>query len=403
MTSALLIIPVGYKQTEIGVIPEDWEVKCIGEIARVIGGGTPSTQVSNYWGGEINWFTPTEVGSTKYLSESVRKITESGLQNSSASLLPVGTILLTSRAGIGDLGILRIPACTNQGFQSMVCNDNVKNQFLYYIMITKRRELERRGSGSTFLEISPNEVKAMQISVPSQKEQNAITGVLSEIDSQIQALESLMAKKQDIKQGMMQELLTGKTRLSGYSGEWDERKIGEIADLYQPETISAAQMKSNGYTVFGANGIVGFYDRFNHKSWQTIITCRGSTCGTVNRTIDEVWITGNAMVANVDNNQEVNKLFFYYLLTYQDFTICITGTGQPQIVRSPLENFTVELPPTLAEQETIAEVLSDMDAEIAALEQRLEKTKAIKQGMMQQLLTGRIRLVDSSTPQEARV
>ena len=96
MSTAPAVVPVGYKQTEIGVFPKDWEVKQLGEIAKVTGGGTPSTQINQYWGGNINWFTPTEVGSVKYLFQSKRKITESGLQNSSASLMPVGTILLTS-------------------------------------------------------------------------------------------------------------------------------------------------------------------------------------------------------------------------------------------------------------------------------------------------------------------
>ena len=191
----------------------EWELKSIGEIAQVIGGGTPSTQVSHYWGGTINWFTPTEVGSTKYVFDSERKLTDSGLQNSSSSLLPIGAILLTSRAGIGDLGILCGRACTNQGFQSMVCNDKVNNEFLYYVMLTKRAELERRSSGSTFLEINPRELKSLLISLPQINEQQAIAEVLSDMDAEIAALEQRLEKTKAIKQGMMQQLLTGRIRL----------------------------------------------------------------------------------------------------------------------------------------------------------------------------------------------
>ena len=200
-------------KTRLPGFNEEWEFKSIGEIAQVIGGGTPSTQVSNYWGGGINWFTPTEVGSTKYLSKSVRKLTDSGLQNSSASLLPMGAILLTSRAGIGDLGILNAIACTNQGFQSLVCNDKVNNEFLYYVMLTKRPELERRSSGSTFLEINPREVNSLLIPLPRINEQEAIVEVLSDMDAEITALEQRLEKAKAIKQGMMQQLLTGRIRL----------------------------------------------------------------------------------------------------------------------------------------------------------------------------------------------
>jgi type I restriction enzyme S subunit len=163
--------------------------------------------------------------------------------------------------------------------------------------------------------------------------------------------------------------------------------------IYQPVTISAGDLKSDGFTVYGANGIIGKYDKFNHETWQTIVTCRGSTCGTVNRTEENSWITGNAMVMNVDENKSIDKLFFYYLLKAQDFSLCITGSGQPQIVRGPLFGFVVNLPPNLEEQIAISTILSDMDSDITALEKQLDKTSAIKQGMMQELLSGRIRLV----------
>lgn len=149
----------GYKQTEVGVIPKDWDVKRLFQLADVIGGGTPSTSVSDYWNGKIDWYTPTEIGSLKYSTTSVRKITQSGLNNSSAKLLPSGTVLMTSRASIGDLMILKNPATTNQGFQSLVPNSNCSNEYLYYQMSIRKNELLRNSSGSTFLEISPNKVK----------------------------------------------------------------------------------------------------------------------------------------------------------------------------------------------------------------------------------------------------
>lgn len=198
---------------------EGWEVKKLGEIAKIIGGGTPSTFVSEYWNGEIEWFTPTEVGYEKYLYSSKRKISNSGLKNSSASILPVNTILLTSRAGIGDLGILKIEACTNQGFQSIICDSYVDFEFIYYVMLTKKEELLKNASGSTFLEISPNKVKSIEISIPSLTEQTRIATILSDMDAELEALEQQLHKARQIKQGMMQELLTGRIRLNYDSSE----------------------------------------------------------------------------------------------------------------------------------------------------------------------------------------
>lgn len=192
---------------------EDWEMKKLGEICKVVGGGTPSTFNEHFWNGNIQWFTPTEVGYTKYLSDSKRKISLAGLKNSSAVILPVGTLLMTSRAGIGDLGILNIEASTNQGFQSLISNDGISNEFLYYLMLTKKNELLQNASGSTFLEISPNKVKSIEVSIPQYGEQTRIANILRDMDAEIDALEHKLQKAHQIKQGMMQQLLTGKIRL----------------------------------------------------------------------------------------------------------------------------------------------------------------------------------------------
>jgi type I restriction enzyme, S subunit len=192
---------------------EGWELKSIGDCAYVIGGGTPSSFNSNFWNGSINWFTPTEVGESKYLRESIRKITDEGFSNCSAKMLPTGAILLTSRAGIGDLGILTIEACTNQGFQSLVPKENSDGEFLYYLMQTLKNKLLQNASGSTFLEISPGKLKAIVTTVPVKHEQKRIALILSVMDAEIELLEAELAKIRQLKAGMMQELLTGKKRL----------------------------------------------------------------------------------------------------------------------------------------------------------------------------------------------
>lgn len=180
--------------------------------------------------------------------------------------------------------------------------------------------------------------------------------------------------------------------------DWEVARLGEVAELYQPVTISAGALSRDGYPVYGANGIVGFYGSTNHDTWQTTITCRGSTCGTVNRTVERCWITGNAMVVNVDQNSRINKEFFYFLLLSQDFADCITGTGQPQIVRGPLADFSVAIPALPTEQAAIAQALSDVDAAITALSRLIAKKRDLRQGAMQRLLTGQTRLLGFTAP-----
>jgi len=195
---------------------EGWEVKKLGEVADIVGGGTPSTFNSSFWNGDINWFTPSEIGDSKYSFESSRKITNEGLKNSSARLLPVGTILLTSRASIGDASILMIESCTNQGFQSLVVKEENSNEFLYYLILTLKQVILQNASGSTFLEISPTKLKSIEIIIPKSVEQTRIAQILSDMDNEIAALEKQLEKYKMIKQGMMQVLLTGKIRLDYY-------------------------------------------------------------------------------------------------------------------------------------------------------------------------------------------
>lgn len=145
----------------------EWEKTKFGDIAVVVGGGTPDTNTSQYWNGKIQWFTPSEIGRNKYVYNSVRTISEEGLNKSSAKLLPIGTILLSSRATVGECSINKKECTTNQGFQSLIPKENISNEFVYYLIQTKRKDLIRKSCGSTFLEISANEVRKIVISIPT--------------------------------------------------------------------------------------------------------------------------------------------------------------------------------------------------------------------------------------------
>ncbi|KAF5438214.1 type I restriction enzyme, S subunit [Candidatus Methanophagaceae archaeon] len=193
-----------------------WEVKKLGEIADIISGGTPSTIISEFWNGDIKWCTPTDITRTKqkYLLHTEKNISEKGLKNSSATLLPVGALLLCSRATIGEIRIAKDVVCTNQGFKSLVCKKSFDNQFVYYLLLQSKQKLIDKAIGSTFLEISKKDTDAIELTFPPFPEQKAIAQILSDMDTEIEALEQKQAKYKAIKQGMMQELLTGKRRLA---------------------------------------------------------------------------------------------------------------------------------------------------------------------------------------------
>ncbi|WP_172570955.1 restriction endonuclease subunit S [Vibrio fluvialis] len=194
-----------FKADDGSEFPE-WEEKTLGDINSITGGGTPSTADESLWGGDIQWFTPTEL-KTKYVSVSKRTITDKGLSNSSAKILPKGTVLFSSRATVGDVSIAQQECTTNQGFQSF--NGKPKkanNEFTYYWISSHKNEFLRRASGSTFLEISKSEIAKVSICLPSFDEQLKIANFLSAIDQKIDLANSELEKAKEWKRGLLQQM-----------------------------------------------------------------------------------------------------------------------------------------------------------------------------------------------------
>ena len=213
---------------------EEWETKPINDLAVVIGGGTPDTTIKSYWDGEIQWFTPSEIGKNKYVDSSLRTITEEGLNNSSAKLLPPNTILLSSRATIGECSLSLRECATNQGFQSLV-SKKCYVDFLYYLIQTKKRDLIRKSCGSTFLEISANEVRKIQVSVPTDVEQQKIAGLLSLIDERIATQNKIIEDLKKLKSAIRKKMF------SLLKDEYTESfEINQLLDYEQPTAYIVA-------------------------------------------------------------------------------------------------------------------------------------------------------------------
>lgn len=182
-----------------------WEEKKLREIGNFIGGGTPNTTNPEYWDGEILWYTPTEIKNGR-LKSSNRKITEQGLRNSSAKLLPKGAILITTRATVGDVAISEKECTTNQGFQSLVVKDSEINSFWFYWIIQHKEELIKRASGSTFKEIGKNEIINIIAYSTKKQEQQKIADCLSSLDELIDATSRKVEILKEHKKGLMQQL-----------------------------------------------------------------------------------------------------------------------------------------------------------------------------------------------------
>ena len=186
---------------------DPWEQRKLGEVATIVGGGTPSTNNDAYWDGDIDWYSPAELGEQVYAERSARRITQAGYDSCSATLLPAGkTILFTSRAGIGNTAILRRSACTNQGFQSLVVNDDTDVYFVYSMTDRIKKFAERKASGSTFLEISGKGLAAGEFAFPSKDEQTAIGSMFKQLDFLITLHQRKLELLQNIKKSLLDKM-----------------------------------------------------------------------------------------------------------------------------------------------------------------------------------------------------
>ena len=217
---------------------DPWEQRKLGDVATIVGGGTPSTNNDAYWDGDIDWYSPAELGEQVYADRSVRRITQAGYDSCSATLLPAGkTILFTSRAGIGNTAILRRSACTNQGFQSLVVNDDTDVYFIYSMTDRIKNFAEQKASGSTFLEISGKGLAAGEFAFPSKDEQTAIGSMFKQLDHLITLHQRKYDKLCVLKKSMLDKMfpkggsLYPEIRFAGFTDPWEQRKLGELIQL----------------------------------------------------------------------------------------------------------------------------------------------------------------------------
>ena len=420
------MVKKGYKQTEIGVIPEDWEIKYLSDFGKTQSGGTPSTTMAEYWGGNIAWCTPSDITSTptKYINATKRTITKAGLNNSAATVMPAGSILLCTRATIGELKINSIPMATNQGFKNITVNNSGNAEFLYYLLQTKKNRMLDLAIGSTFLEISKTALSKIPLQIPMRDEQNKIADALSDMDNLVVVLEKQIAKKKAIKQGTMQELLTGKRRLPGFSEAWETFVFGDLFDFIPNNAFTRVQLSGSGkvknihygdiLTKFGAYisadsneipyikkeiDLSRFAEKCYLQSGDVIIadTAEDETVGKALEVINVECpvLAGQHTLLCRPKVNFAEKFLGYYLnaACYHDQLLpFIVGTKVSSVSKASIAQTRLVVP-KYKEQQAISCVLSDIDDEITELEKKLAKYRQVKQGMMQQLLTGKIRLV----------
>jgi type I restriction enzyme S subunit len=306
-----------------------------------------------------------------------------------------GDIVLTTRGTVGQFAFYSDEVTYNniRINSGMVLlrnsNDNLLNSYFFKACNSFQisRQIKIVAFGSAQPQLTVKEINKIKINLPTKPEQQKIAAFLTAVDNKIEQLSKKQALLSEYKKGLMQQIFSQVIRFKVDDGsdfpDWEERKLGDVGKVYQPKTISQTDLTTKGFDVYGANGIIGKYSEYNHEFEQIAVTCRGNTCGTVNFTKPKSWITGNAMVVNVDDSKVVNKTFIYYQLSHTNLTYLITGSGQPQIT-GDIKTHKVKIP-SLPEQTKIANFLSSIDNKIEQVGKQLDESKQFKKALLQQM------------------
>ncbi|MFA4828056.1 MAG: restriction endonuclease subunit S [Thermodesulfovibrionales bacterium] len=409
----------GYKQTEVGVIPEDWEVKKLGEFAHVATGNTPPTNDQTNYGHDYFFVSPADLGRGKYIVDTDKKLSKKGFDISRK--FPKSSILFTCIGStIGKSGIAQCELTSNQQINAIFPNDNYSSDYLYYALNLLSPRIKSLAGEQAVPIINKSEFEETFIPLPTtQAEQAAIAIALSDADALISSLEKLIAKKRNIKQGAMQELLMPKEGCM-------MKKLGEIFTFSGGYSASREQLSNDGFCYLHYGDIHGAKKTFiNVKNEYTEIPKlkillknvspksllsdgdivfvdaseddEGTSRHIVVKNPDGIpYISGlHTIVAKSKDNSldnDFKRYCFQTKVVKSQFKFYAVGTKVSGISKTNIAKIEIAIP-SKAEQTRIATILSDMDAEIEQLEQKLDKYKMIKQGMMQELLNGRTRLI----------
>lgn len=399
-------IPQGYKATALGIIPQEWEVRPLNHLGAICSGGTPNTEIAEYWNGDIAWCTPSDITKldTRYIESTEVKITAKGLKESSATLLPPRSIVVCTRATIGNAAICNTEIATNQGFKNIIPNEKANPEWLYYIIIYSKPRLVRLGCGSTFLEVSKKDFSRFKIVAPPLEEQRKIVEVLGVWDEAIEKQARLIEKLVLRKRGLMQRLLSAKLRLPGFSEPWKTHKLQELFT----ERNETNRMDLPLLSITGDKGIIlQTESEKRNTSNDDKSKYKRITIGDIGYNTMRMW-QGRSALSDLEGiispaytivipNTKVDG-YYMSVLFKQPRLIYDFWTHSQGLVGDTLNCKYRDFGqvyiccPSLAEQKAIAKVLTTADREIDLAGEKLEQLRCQKRGLMQQLLSGKKRI-----------
>ncbi|EHK2338513.1 restriction endonuclease subunit S [Clostridium perfringens] len=398
----------GYKMTELGEIPNGWEVVKLKEIICEF--VVPMRDKPKIFDGNIPWCRIEDIeGNYLHGNREGRLVSEKIIEEMNLKVLPKNSLIASCSATLGVYAINTIPLITNQTFIGLIPGEKVSVKYLLYYMNMASLRLKKNASGTTIPYISRESFEQFNIALPTIGEQEKIAEILSTVDEQIENTEKLIQKNQELKKGLMQQLLTKgightefkKTELGEIPVEWEViylENIFEILDSYRkPIKASERELMRGNIPYYGASGIIDWVNDYIFDEELILLGEDGENLSSRNLDLafkisGKSWINNHAHVFKIKDNKKHDIDFMVYYLESKDYSKYIAGSAQPKITQSQCRKFLLPSP-TFEEQKKISLVLLEVDERIKEYQNKKEKLEKLKKGLMQSLLTGKIRLI----------
>lgn len=379
----------------------NWKTCTIGDLGTVVGGATPSTKkTENYDGGTISWITPKDLAgfSGRFISQGERNITEQGLKSCSTQLMPAHTVLFSSRAPIGYIAIANQKVCTNQGFKSVVPNEDTDYMFLYYLLKYNKNKIENLGSGTTFKEVSRSTMRGIEVSVPKTiEEQRQIASVLSALDDKIEKNTEVNKNLVEQAQALYKDRFVD---LHSFNGEmppdWHLGEVSEIIELHDSKRIPLSSRERASlakiYPYYGATSVMDYVDRYLFDGIYLLLGEDGTVVDNNGFPIlqyveGKFWVNNHAHIITGKNGFTVEMLYLLFSLT--NVQSIITGAVQPKISQTNLNKMPIVIP-SEAELSDFNSVIQPIFAQIRNLRAQNDRLVVTRDTLLPRLMSGEL-------------
>lgn len=371
-----------------------WKTVTIGDVCTIVNGGTPKSEVSEYWDGDLNWITPKEMGklTSREITSTERKITEKGIKNSSAKLLPINSVILSSRAPIGHLAINKSLMATNQGCKGLVPSEKLNYEYLYYFLSHSKQLLNDMGSGATFKELSGSKLATVEIPLPPIATQQKIVAKLDAIFAEIDKATAAAEANAKNAEALFQSYLTEVFERGGE--DWGIYTIKDLIKIRSGDFLPAKNMVIDGVIdVYGGNGVSGKHNVHNLSGENIIIGRVGAKCGNVRLVAGDVWVTDNAFYVS-EYKKNISKEFLSVALELKNLRTLANQMAQPVISFTTIKDAEIKVPDSLETQIEFLKIKNFLELQIKIIKdsfiKKSELLNLLRQAILKQAFSGEL-------------